>query len=322
MSSESAPANGFDLAALVHGDDRADLSAHSDHAKLRNEARAASNDDGRGSDTGGRGVGAVQTRTEASGQVGTDAQGRPTHSSTGAPLDYAKTVAVRPATSVIMLRETSARGLEVFVQHRVKTMDFAAGVVVFPGGRVDPEDVKVSDGIPLDDGDLAQHLRAWSRTDAATVGVGDSLASPEAQPVSEQATEAQAEQGIRTLLACAIREVEEETGQRIDPALLHPWANLVTPPGRSKRFDTYFFLAAGEELVELTHRTTEATNSEWLGVDELLTGETEGRYRLMRPTLALLTELQSLGTLETVLAHAADGSREIESIRPTVPGIH
>ena len=45
----------------------------------------------------------------------------------------------RPAVSVIPVR--SRRGvLEVFVQHRALTMDFAPGAVVFPGGRVDPVD--------------------------------------------------------------------------------------------------------------------------------------------------------------------------------------
>ncbi len=48
-------------------------------------------------------------------------------------------VPIRPAVSVIMVRDGDS-GLEAFVQHRVTTMDFAAGVVVFPGGRVDPVD--------------------------------------------------------------------------------------------------------------------------------------------------------------------------------------
>lgn len=45
----------------------------------------------------------------------------------------------RPAVSVIPIRERGGE-LEVFVQHRALTMDFAPGAVVFPGGRVDPED--------------------------------------------------------------------------------------------------------------------------------------------------------------------------------------
>lgn len=48
-------------------------------------------------------------------------------------------VPIRKAASVLLLREAAA-GFEVFVQHRVNTMDFAAGMVVYPGGRVDLQD--------------------------------------------------------------------------------------------------------------------------------------------------------------------------------------
>ncbi|WP_019160132.1 NUDIX hydrolase [Brevibacterium senegalense] len=300
MSSESQSAaqtdqaaGAFDLAALVHGDDRADLSGQADHDALK---RAQ----------------------QKSAQQATDEQGRPTRSSTGDLLDYAKKVPVRPATSVIILRQ--APDLQVFVQHRVTTMDFAAGVVVFPGGRVDLQDVEEAAGLPVDPADLDRHLTAWSQTDAVRNGLAGSVADPGAEPA--EAPPAEAAQGVRTLLACAIREVEEETGQRLGTGIMHPWANLVTPPGRSKRFDTYFFVTAGEGLADLAHQTTEATNSEWLSVDDLLTGEVEGRYRLMRPTLALLTELQTLGTVDAVLEQATNGARTIESIRPQVPGIH
>lgn len=51
--------------------------------------------------------------------------------------------APRPAVSVIPLR-TRAGELEVFVQHRALTMDFAPGAVVFPGGRVDPVDERTA----------------------------------------------------------------------------------------------------------------------------------------------------------------------------------
>lgn len=300
MSSESQAAaatdrtdTAFDLASLVHGDDRADLSGQADHDAL--------------------------TRAAARAKEETDAQGRPARSSTGDLLDYAKNVPVRPATSVIILRQ--APELQVFVQHRVTTMDFAAGVVVFPGGRVDLEDVEAACTLPIGEDDLDRHLTAWAHTDAVQKGLSGRVTEPGAdQP--ESATPAEAATGVRTLLACAIREVEEETGQRLGTELMHPWANLVTPPGRSKRFDTYFFVTAGEGLADLAHQTTEATNSEWLSVDELLTGETEGRYRLMRPTLALLTELQTLGSVEAILGLATSGDRTIESIRPQVPGIH
>lgn len=301
MSSESDTSAGggraataFDLASIISGDDRADLSGQADHDAL---ARAAA----RAKDT--------------------DGQGRPKHGSDGSVLDYAKSVPVRAATSVLILRESPQ--LEVFVQHRVKTMDFAAGVVVFPGGRVDLEDVETGSQLEVDDAVLTRSLEAWKQTDAVRLGLSHRLTADAGHGQEPaQATPEVSEQGVRTLLACAIREVEEETGQQLRSEHMLPWANIVTPPGRSKRFDTYFFVAPGAELADLTHQTTEATNSEWLSVDELLTGEEEGRYRIMRPTLALLTEVQTLGSVDAVLGLAAGGTREIQSIRPQVPGIH
>lgn len=55
-------------------------------------------------------------------------------------------VTPRVAVSVVPLRDGPG-GLEVFVQHRASTMDFAAGAVVFPGGRVDDVDRKAT-GMP------------------------------------------------------------------------------------------------------------------------------------------------------------------------------
>src|SRR5262245_58201471 len=44
-----------------------------------------------------------------------------------------------PAATVVVLREGAA-GLEVLLTHRPATMAFAAGMHVFPGGRVDADD--------------------------------------------------------------------------------------------------------------------------------------------------------------------------------------
>lgn len=44
-----------------------------------------------------------------------------------------------PSASVLLLRDTAA-GLETYLLHRHAWMAFAAAMVVFPGGRVDPAD--------------------------------------------------------------------------------------------------------------------------------------------------------------------------------------
>jgi len=48
-------------------------------------------------------------------------------------------VEVRPAATVVLLREAQA-GMEVLLLRRQSQLAFAAGMWVFPGGRIDPED--------------------------------------------------------------------------------------------------------------------------------------------------------------------------------------
>src|SRR4029453_345901 len=124
-------------------------------------------------------------------------------------------VTPRLAASVIILRD-GPEGLEVFVQHRVSTMDFAAGMVVFPGGRVDDVDKQ---GWEYPDELLLRHARAWGKSSLATNG-----------PLRPEAA------GM--LLAAAQREVFEEAGIQLEAGELLPWANWVTPTDQPKRFDT------------------------------------------------------------------------------------
>ncbi|GAA1861350.1 hypothetical protein GCM10009813_23130 [Brevibacterium marinum] len=213
-------------------------------------------------------------------------------SSRGPDVPDAAAVPVKPAVSVLMIRD-GGTGLEVFVQHRVSTMDFAAGVVVFPGGRVDPVDEQTASSLHVPDPHL--HRQAWK--DSTIAEVAD---------------------GWRVLLATAVREVEEETGAVLDPAGLKPWANWVTPVGRPKRFDTYFYVLSVGELASAHHQTTEAHTSEWMSVSEILTAETEERLKLMRPTLTLLRELAAFRTVAEVIGF----DRIIDPVRPEFPGQH
>lgn len=97
-------------------------------------------------------------------------------------------VPVRPAASVLILRERAAR-LEVFVQHRATTMDFAAGAVVFPGGRVDEIDRAIAQASNYPQQVLRDHTARWAHT---------SLTDTEESTAHRQAA---------TVLAAALREV-------------------------------------------------------------------------------------------------------------------
>ncbi len=183
----------------------------------------------------------------------------------------------RLAASVILLRDAPG-GLEAFVQHRVSTMDFAAGMVVFPGGRVDAADKSGWD-YPAE---LLQHHAAQWRQ--SSIG----------------ANTAQATTSAGTVLTAAIREVHEEAGLSIHAADLRPWANWITPTDMPKRFDTYFYVAKPVPGAEPQHQTTEAWKSLWMPVDGILAAEAAGTLKLMPPTYYLLKEIAEFGSVEEV----------------------
>lgn len=183
----------------------------------------------------------------------------------------------RLAASVILLRD-APHGLEAFVQHRVSTMDFAADMVVFPGGRVDAAD---SEGWDYPPGMLEQHAAAWH------------LSSIAAEPAG-------AHTRAGTVLQAALREVEEEAGLILAADDLRPWANWITPVDMPKRFDTYFYVAKPAPGAEPRHQTTEAWQSLWMPVQDILAAEAEGQLQLMPPTYYLLKEIAEFATVDAV----------------------
>lgn len=196
----------------------------------------------------------------------------------------------RPAVSVILLRD-GPEGLELFVQHRQTTMDFAAGAVVFPGGRCDPGDVAAGAGIPLRPDVEEEHVQRWARWD------------PAGTAPRERA---------RTLLATGLRELQEETGLAADPAGLHPWDRWVTPEIVPKRFDVAFYVlpVPGEATGQPRHRTSEATRSGWEPAARLLADLSAGRLTMLTPTRVIVEELVALGDVATVVGH-----------RPVITGV-
>ncbi|PRA12357.1 NUDIX hydrolase [Arthrobacter sp. MYb211] len=202
-------------------------------------------------------------------------------------------VTPRRAASVLMIREGN-EGLEVFVQHRVSTMDFAAGMVVYPGGRVDAQDLAEAQSGNIPQALAIEHARLWEDSSIWEDG--------EEQAILEAAT----------LLAAARREIFEETGARLDVSQLRPWANWITPPDNPKRFDTFFYVAQVQPGQAPMHQTTEASNSEWVQPAKLFSAYERGEVGLMTPTR---TTLRNLAALETVEA-AMSSQTPIVTVRP------
>lgn len=163
---------------------------------------------------------------------------------------------LRPVdASSLVLYRGRGRSLEILVGLRGANHVFVPNRVVYPGGRVDRTDARIAPATPLRD-DVAARLQ---RT----------------------ATEPRA----RALAVAAIRELYEETGllladgddipdrwhTGIAPRLdtLDYIFRAVTPPGRTRRFNTRFFLAPADDVRGELGGDGELENLSWLGIDAL-----------------------------------------------------
>ena len=232
-------------------------------------------------------------------------------------------VPVREAATVALIRDASVGGgVEVFLQHRVSTMQFAAGMSVFPGGGVEPRDHLGTrpwrgpepwwwaERFSVDPGRAAAAVRGVARELFEETGV--LLAEPETNsgalavadlpgPVERRALDA-GEGDLDSLLATH--------GLTLAAHLLRPWDRWTTPLGPPRRYDTLFFVAALPEGADPDGVTTEARATEWVRADDAAQAGTLGRLSMLRPTLNVLSDL----------AAAADVAEVLDTPRVIAPG--
>ena len=219
-------------------------------------------------------------------------------------------IPIRPAATVMVLRDGSS-GLEVFVLRRVAAMNFAPGMTVFPGGAVD-----LADSLPISWAGpkpswWAEHLHTDEAAAAALVvaavrelyeETGVLLAGPDPAARGSRPSVTEAARSAVLARTATMADVLSAAGLRLRSDLLRPWANWITPPGRTRRYDTFFFTAelpAGQRAEMLT---TEADLGEWRTPQSLLAEREAGGLELMRPTLAMVNDLAAFGSVAQVMA--------------------
>jgi 8-oxo-dGTP pyrophosphatase MutT (NUDIX family) len=232
----------------------------------------------------------------------------------------------RPAATVMLVRDTPD-GIAVFLMRRHSAMEFAAGVMVFPGGGVDERDRNADiawAGPPPSwwagrfgiEADLAQALVcAAARETFEESGV--LFAGPADDPAGIVGTVHQAGPYRDSRLALADGTLSfadflrrENLVLRAD--LLRPWANWVTPEAeRTRRYDTYFFVAALPAGQRADGENTESDRAGWATPEAAIADFAAGRTFLLPPTW---TQLDSLigHTVADVLAV----ERQIVAVQP------
>ena len=210
-----------------------------------------------------------------------------------------------PAATLILVRDRADEAPELLMVERAEGMAFAAGALVFPGGRIDEADWQ-----------LARELGIEAAAVAAIRETVEETAVPVAlkpQPDTEAALTLQreltADKTFGDLLA--------ELGYSLDAAALTLFARWVPKFHAVRRFDTLFFVAkAPEGQWEPRVIEGECAGASWLSAAEVLEKERRGEGRLIFPTRRTLERLALHRSFDEIRADAL--AHPIEPVTPWV----
>lgn len=260
------------------------------------------------------------------------------------PLDEARAVPVRRATTTLVLRDGAA-GLEVLMVRRSLQASFMPGSYVFPGGAVDAADALPEAAALCDEpaaalgARLDQALGLGSDATAyAVAGLRECLEECGlwlGAPAGVQAPGGWAALRARLHAGQPLGAIAAEAGAALRTSCLQPWSRWVTPLGAPKRFDTVFLVAPAPEDQAPEVDAGETTALAWISPVRALEGgeafpmefATRRIVESLQPfadagTAALLGHAQALRAQATVhprIACDADG-RFLRVVMPGGPG--
>lgn len=233
--------------------------------------------------------------------------------------------APKDAATVVLLRD-GAEGVEAYLMRRQRSMAFAAGMYVFPGGGVDPRD---SDGdVPWTGPtpqEWAERLGCETATARALVcaavretfeEAGVLLAGPDADSLVSDTSGADWEADRLALEShtLAFSDFLARRGLVLRTDLLAAWTHWITPAFEPKRYDTRFFVAVMPHGQRVGTLTGEADHASWMPLRAALASVESGEMAMLPPTAVTCKEIAAMESAEAALASAP--ARRIVPIEP------
>lgn len=215
-----------------------------------------------------------------------------------------------PAATIILVRDGD-EGLEVLVLRKAPGKHFAGGALVFPGGKADDRDAAfaaafgdASDGFAtLKVAAVREMYEESGILLARRPGAGALLDAGEVADLEQRHPDIPA----LDLARAAALELATDRLER--------FAHWITPPSRSKRFDTHFFVApAPPGQPEVRVDGYEIVESDWRRPGDILDEVHGGRLKLVLPTMMNLIKLAHWDDVDALMAHTR--LEEVVCVRP------
>ncbi|MFL6088938.1 MAG: NUDIX hydrolase [Aeromicrobium sp.] len=229
--------------------------------------------------------------------------------------------APRDAATIALVRD-GEKGLETYLLRRRSTLEFAPGVLVFPGGGVHEADREMTRWIGPEPAVWAARFGCDEATARGLVvaavretyeesGIlfasgtgGEPILDDMASMVDERRALDRRELDFGAFL--------EAHGLSIRADLLGAWAHWVTPAFEPKRFDTRFFVAAVPAGQETGDLPGEADRAAWWPIVDIWPELESGSSMMLPPTSVTCGELEGMTVAELPAAVAARSFRRIE----------
>ena len=233
----------------------------------------------------------------------------------------------RNAATVVLMRG-GVSAPEVYLLQRQTSMEFAAGMCVFPGGGVDPRDF--------------DHAVAWAgpspTTWAARLGVDEEqaralvcaavretfeesgvlLAGESATSVVADTTgdDWEADRVALEARELAMTEFLDRRGLVLRSDLLGAWSGWLTPIFEPRRYRTWFFVADLPEGQRTRDVSSESSKVTWLPAGEAVGAVDDGSMFMLPPTYLTCLEVSRFAAPSDVVAACAE--RDVEMFMPEV----
>lgn len=215
-----------------------------------------------------------------------------------------------PAATVVVFRNGAEGGPpEVLMVTRARSMAFAGGAAVFPGGRVDEADRQLAEAIGAEEPDEAAHRIAAIRETLEETGLAIGMRGA--------VDAARAGEARKLLLETQeLAPVLEAMDWSLDLDAVVPFARWFPQNEKLSRvFDTRFYLAdLGTGAVDIAVDATENTKLFWTTAKDALAKADAGEIAIIFPTRRNLERLAQFDSF----AEAASESAEI-AVQTIVP---